>query len=609
MRVEQLHLGLLFAWSVLGQGVRRYHLNLTYEWDKQDGHGRPTFLINNDTPGPLLTVNEDETLEVVVENQMPIETTIHWHGIYQINEPWNDGVPGVTQWTTAPRGTYTYRMTPTGQYGSYFYHGHFGPAFSDVGSLDAKGLPKVRTMNWRPRPYSLISKNEQDVKAMRAAEKNPRHIIIADWNDQPMDMYLIRFRDTGYIPVCANSLTLNGRGGTKCESARDIEEAGGGLARNGRGCEYRIPGHQYTNPEYCVETHPELEVVQAAPGEEWLYINFINSGAHHALAISIDEHEFWVVGSDGEFVHSQKVVRTHINLGERTRWVTLLQHYTPNTMGQVDPLADYCYSILVHLNKPAGDYAIRLHSLRFEQVIQGAGVLRYPTTKDLSTTFNRTVPSTRPWLHLNGSVVNPVSKVMDESKLAPFPPRPPPPKADFSLKFLVNKTGPSTWVLNAAPHEFFRQNVPPILWNKGSRGKTSWGDSHGFLRNGSVVDLIIENGADVDSNHPGRGFPWENVDEALEKGGDQVARYFNLEDPPYRDGFTLYAGEGKFVVIRYHITFPAVSMLHCHMIHHFASGQQVILLEGMEVMPPVPQEMKDMPHVEFDMPARYGPLD
>ncbi|KAK6828345.1 laccase TilA [Apiospora arundinis] len=564
MKFELLTLGSSFACLSLGKGVRRYQLNLTYEWDKQDGHGRPTFLINDDTPGPLLTVNEDETLEVVVSNHLPIETTIHWHGIYQINEPWNDGVPGVTQWTTAPRDNYTYRFTPTGQYGSYFYHGHFGPAFSD----GQRGPLWIIPADWRPRPYHLISEDEHDVRAMRQAEKNPRHIIIADWNDQPMDMYLIRFRDTGYIPVCANSLTLNGRGGTKCESARDIEEAGG-PNRSERGCQTLIPGHEFTNPDHCTETHPELEVIQAAPGEGWLYVNFINSGAHHALGISIDEHELWVIGSDGEFVHPQKVVRTHVNLGERT-------------------------SILVRLDKPAGDYAIRLHSLRHEQVIQGAGILRYPVTKDLSKASNRTVPSTKPWLHLNGSVIDPSSKVMNESRLAPFPPRPPPPKADFSLKFLVNKTGP-----------FSRQNLPPILWNEQSRGKTSWGDSNGFLRNGSVVDLIIENGADVDSNHP---FHKHNH-KALEKGGDEATKYFNLDDPPYRDGFTLYAGEGKFVVIRYHITFPAVSMLHCHMIHHFASGQQVILLEGMEVMPPVPQELKDKPHVEFDMPARYGPLD
>lgn len=36
-------------------------------------------------------------------------------------------------------------------------------------------------------------------------------------------------------------------------------------------------------------------------------------------------------------------------------------------------------SILVKLDKQPGDYALRLHSLRSEQIIQGAGILRYPT--------------------------------------------------------------------------------------------------------------------------------------------------------------------------------------------------------------------------------------
>ncbi|TDZ21895.1 Laccase abr2 [Colletotrichum orbiculare MAFF 240422] len=477
-----------------------------------------------------------------VNNQLAIETTIHWHGIYQIDEPWNDGVPGVTQWATEPRDNYTYRFTPKGQYGSYFYHGHFGPAFSD----GQRGPLWIRPAEWRPRPYELISGNERDVRAMHAAEKKPRHIIVTDWNDQPMDMFLIRFRDTGYMPVCANSLTLNGRGGTRCESEKDIEAAGG-PGRNERGCLWQLPGHEYTNVEYCTETHPELEVVQASPGEEWVWINFIHSGAHHSLAISIDEHEFWVVAADGD--------------------------------------------ILVKLEKPPGDYALRLHSLRNEQIIQGAGILRYPTTRDLSGHPNRTIPRTRPWLHLNGSVINPTDNTMDENKLAPYPPRPPPEKADFTLKFMVK-----------------------------SRGKTSWGNSNGFLKNGSVVDWIIENGARVNASHPFHkhnhkvwiigqgegGFTWKDVDDALKSGG---AQYFNTVDRPYRDGFTLYAGEGRFVVVRYKITFPAVSMLHCHMIHHFASGQQVILLEGMEVMPPVPQELKDKPHVEFQFPLRYGPLD
>jgi hypothetical protein len=69
------------------------------------------------------------------------------------------------------------------------------------------------------------------------------------------------------------------------------------------------------------------------------------------------------------------------------------------------------------------------------------------------------------------------------------------------------------------------------------------------------------------------GCPWHNVEEAIENG---AAQYFNLVNPPYRDGFTLYSGNGRFVVVRYHIYFPAVSMIHCHMIYHFAVRTHIL---------------------------------
>lgn len=103
MQLKQIFQTILFTSFALGDGVRRYNLTLTYAWDKQgmnaifqyplcsmiwdvtchsdclsDGHGRPTYLINNDTPGPVLVVNEGETLEAFVDNQLAIETTIHW---------------------------------------------------------------------------------------------------------------------------------------------------------------------------------------------------------------------------------------------------------------------------------------------------------------------------------------------------------------------------------------------------------------------------------------------------------------------------------------------------------------------------------------------------
>lgn len=117
-----------------------------------------------------------------------------------------------------------------------------------------------------------------------------------------------------------------------------------------------------------------------------------------------------------------------------------------------------------------------------------------------------------------------------------------------------------------------------------SRGDTSYGAASGRLVNGSVVDIIFVNsGADL-SMHPFHkhnhkafiigqgynGFPFDNVADAIDGG---YMEFFNLQDPPLRDGCRLGAGDGAWTVIRYEISFPAVSMLHCHMIHHFAVSE------------------------------------
>ena len=54
-------------------------------------------------------------------------------------------------------------------------------------------------------------------------------------------------------------------------------------------------------------------------------------------------------------------------------------------------------------------------------------------------------------------------------------------------------------------------------------------------------------------------FRWPDVSTAIK----EVPKNFNLIDPPLRDGSRLAKGEGSWTVIRYHITFPAISMLHC----------------------------------------------
>jgi FtsP/CotA-like multicopper oxidase with cupredoxin domain len=53
-------------------------------------------------PGPELRFRQGERLRIEVENALPVDTTVHWHGLRLPNAM--DGVPGVTQKPIAANG-------------------------------------------------------------------------------------------------------------------------------------------------------------------------------------------------------------------------------------------------------------------------------------------------------------------------------------------------------------------------------------------------------------------------------------------------------------------------------------------------------------------------
>jgi len=67
-------------------------------------------------------------------------TSVHWHGIRQLNSNWYDGVSGVTECPIPPgeSATYTWRAT---QYGVSWYHSHFSLQYPDglVGAIKING--------------------------------------------------------------------------------------------------------------------------------------------------------------------------------------------------------------------------------------------------------------------------------------------------------------------------------------------------------------------------------------------------------------------------------------------------------------------------------------
>ena len=74
-------------------------------------------------PGPLLRATAGEFLRVTLDNQLPADTTIHWHGIRLRNAA--DGVPGVTQDPVQPGTAFVYEFTAPDP-GTYFFHPHVG---------------------------------------------------------------------------------------------------------------------------------------------------------------------------------------------------------------------------------------------------------------------------------------------------------------------------------------------------------------------------------------------------------------------------------------------------------------------------------------------------
>jgi FtsP/CotA-like multicopper oxidase with cupredoxin domain len=109
------------AWKVVG-GVKEFHLTAEHvrrevlpdQWFDVWGY-------NGSMPGPMIEAVEGDRVRIVVHNNLPEATTVHWHGLELPIAM--DGVPGLTQEPIAPGGIFTYEFD-LHQTGTYFYHSH-----------------------------------------------------------------------------------------------------------------------------------------------------------------------------------------------------------------------------------------------------------------------------------------------------------------------------------------------------------------------------------------------------------------------------------------------------------------------------------------------------
>lgn len=91
-QIRDYYLVLQMSWLSLGKRRLRRHGSISLLTNAPDGNGRPVMTINGTTPGPVIEADEGDTLRIRVENKLLGEATLHWHGIYQSDRYWNDGV-------------------------------------------------------------------------------------------------------------------------------------------------------------------------------------------------------------------------------------------------------------------------------------------------------------------------------------------------------------------------------------------------------------------------------------------------------------------------------------------------------------------------------------
>ncbi|CAL7947013.1 unnamed protein product [Xylocopa violacea] len=108
-----------------------------------DGYERTVLSINRQLPGPKIQVCKNDRIIVDVHNAATgLEATIHWHGIFQNNFQYYDGVPYITQCPIASPSTFRYDFVAQNS-GTHFYHSHVFTHMLDgqIGGLIVRDSP------------------------------------------------------------------------------------------------------------------------------------------------------------------------------------------------------------------------------------------------------------------------------------------------------------------------------------------------------------------------------------------------------------------------------------------------------------------------------------
>ena len=154
--------------KVLADGTKRFELTAEItDWEVSPGKTVKAWTYNRQVPGPWIRVEPGEKVELVLRNELPISTDVHFHGV---DVPFDqDGVAPITQDYIRPGETFTYAFTAAKTPKLGMYHAHMHGQVAIVNGLFAifqvgdAPLPAGRTIDDIEVPAGLSSDDIQQV--------------------------------------------------------------------------------------------------------------------------------------------------------------------------------------------------------------------------------------------------------------------------------------------------------------------------------------------------------------------------------------------------------------------------------------------------------------